>query len=228
MYLVAFAAGLVSFLSPCVLPLIPAFIGYLAGTHARKASRVVLFTHALLFVLGFGVVFATIGVALSMLLPISAAFVQLWLSRVAGVVVIAFGLHLTGLLHITFLERAHAIRAINVSNRHLMSFLFGASFAVGWTPCVSAVLGSILAVAVSMPGSAFGLLIAYSFGLGIPFLLAGLFADSFLRFISPFEKFLRHFNIIMGVVLIILGILIFTQKLTYAANIGFLLERFYE
>src|SRR3989344_1947391 len=103
--IVAFLAGVVSFLSPCILPLIPAFLGYLAGTSAKEASRWQLFTHAFLFVLGFSSVFALLGVLLNTLLSDVAYDVQLWLSRIAGIIIIAFGLYLVGLLKLAFLQR---------------------------------------------------------------------------------------------------------------------------
>ena len=218
-FIAAFVAGLVSFLSPCVLPLIPAFLGYLAGT--REVSRRQLVIHAFLFVLGFSSVFALLGVLLSTLITSTAGIVQLWLSRVAGTIIIMFGLYLTGLLHLSFFDREHKFKVVRLGNKHLTSFVFGAAFAVGWTPCVSAVLGSILALAVSSAASAFGLLLAYGIGLGIPFLLAGAFADRFVLFAQKVQGFLRYFNVVVGIVLIVLGILVFTQKLNYIANLFF-------
>jgi cytochrome c-type biogenesis protein len=225
--LIAFLAGIVSFLSPCVLPLIPAFLGYLAGTSAKEASRWLLFLHALLFVLGFSAVFSLLGVLLNTALKDVAGSVQLWLSRMAGVIIIAFGLYLTGLLKLRFLEEEHKLRVRRLSNRYATSFLFGAAFAVGWTPCVGAVLGTILALATSQPGQAFTLLLAYSLGLGLPFLAAGLFAERFLRFVQKSRGFFRYFSVIIGILVIALGILVFTMKLTYVSNIGFFLEMFF-
>jgi len=226
-FLVAFLAGIVSFLSPCILPLIPAFLGYLAGTNAKEASRGQLFTHALLFVLGFSSVFALLGVLLNTLLSDVAYDVQLWLSRIAGIIIIAFGLYLVGLLKLAFLQREHKLKVTSFGGRHVTSFVFGAAFAVGWTPCVGAVLGSILALATSQPGSAFGLLLSYSLGLGIPFLIAGLFAERFLHFVQKFQRFFHYFNIVVGILVIVLGILVFTMKLTYVSNIGFFMEMFF-
>ena len=225
--IVAFLAGVVSFLSPCILPLIPAFLGYLAGTSAKEASRWQLFTHAFLFVLGFSSVFALLGVLLNTLLSDVAYDVQLWLSRIAGIIIIAFGLYLVGLVKPAFLQREHKLKVTSFGGRHVTSFVFGAAFAVGWTPCVGAVLGTILALAASSPGSAFTLLLSYSLGLGIPFLIAGLFATPFLRFVQKFQGFFRYFSVIVGVLVIILGILVFTMKLTYVSNVGFFMEMFF-
>ncbi len=227
-FFIAFLAGIASFLSPCVIPLVPAFLGYLSGTSVKTAGRWLLFSHALLFVLGFSTVFALLGVLLNSVLSTMAFDVQLWLSRIAGVVVMAFGLYLVGLIKPAFLEREHKLRVHQFTSRHLTSFVFGAAFAVGWTPCVSAILGSILALAASKPGIAFGLLMAYALGLGIPFLIAGLFAQPFLRLVQKYQGFLKYFNFVVGVLMIALGVLVFTQKLTLVANLGFILEMFFK
>jgi len=226
--IVAFLAGIASFLSPCILPLVPAFLGYLAGSSVKETSRWILFLHSALFVLGFSTVFAALGVLLNTVLGYAAYTVQLWLSRIAGIIVILFGLYLVGLIKPAFLTREHKLRAKQFNSRYVTSFVFGAAFAVGWTPCVSAILGSILALAAAKPGIAFGLLLAYSLGLGIPFLIAGLFAAPFLRFAQRSAGFLKYLNIIVGILLVVLGILVFTQKLNYVANIGFVLEMFFK
>lgn len=220
----AFLAGLVSFLSPCVLPIIPGFLAYLAGTAgAGKGKRHLLLFHSALFVLGFSLVFAVLGVLLNSVLSHSAYDVQTWLSRVGGLLIIFFGLHLTGLIEIPFLQSTHSVKINSpVSSRPLASLLFGAAFAVGWTPCVGAVLGSILALAASQPASAFPLLLSYSLGLGIPFLLAGAFADRFSGALFSHAHALEWLTRAFGVVLIALGILVFTQTLTLVANLGFL------
>ncbi len=218
---VALIAGVVSFLSPCVLPIIPGFLAYLAGTTTADASqkRGVIFVHSVLFVLGFSVVFALIGVLLNTLLESIAYDAQIWLSRVGGLIVIFFGLYLVGLLKISFLERAHKmnIQAQNHS-KYATSFLFGAAFAAGWTPCVGAALGAILGLAASQPGSAFFLLLFYAVGLGIPFLLVGLFAEQAQAWFTRMGRVSQVVNIVFGIILIVLGILIFTQQLSRIAN----------
>ncbi len=220
----AFIAGLASFLSPCVLPLVPGFLAYLSGTSKGINSnmRVRMFFNSLMFVLGFSVVFSLLGVLLFTLLSNVAYSVQLWLSRIGGVIIIVFGLYILGLIKIGFLEREHKVKLLGLHPSYLTSFVFGAAFAVGWTPCVSAVLGSVLALAVSNPGLSFFLLIAYTLGLGVPFLLVGLFSDQAIRWIKKSERFLKYFNIIVGIFLIILGILVFTQTLNLVANLGIL------
>jgi cytochrome c-type biogenesis protein len=223
----AFTAGIVSFLAPCVLPLIPGYLAYISGTSLDQASinRGKIFLNAVFFVLGFSLVFATIGVLLNTLLEAVAFDVLEWLSRVGGIVVILFGIYLTGLINIPFLQSEHKIRITHqFSSRYLSSFLFGAAFAAGWTPCVGAVLGAILGLATTAPGTAFTLLIAYSLGFGLPFLLVGLFAGEATRLISKIGPGLRFVNLVFGILLIGLGILIFTQNLQKIANFEFLLE----
>jgi cytochrome c-type biogenesis protein len=149
--------------------------------------------------------------------------VQIWLSRIGGALVIIFGLYLTGLLKVGFLERPHTFQVkTGIHSRYVTSFLFGLAFAAGWTPCVSAALGAILGLAASQPGSAFVLLLAYALGLGIPFLVIGLFAAQASTFIEKYNRAFRYINIVFGVILILLGILIFTQQLSRIANFEFL------
>ncbi len=222
---VAFTAGLLSFLAPCVLPIIPGFLAYLAGssTEGEKPGRWVIFGHSALFVLGFASVFAVLGVLLNTALESVAYDVQAWLSRIGGVVVIFFGLYLMGLFKIGFLEKEHRFRiAGRIGSRHVTSFLFGAAFAAGWTPCVGAALGAILGLAASRPGSAFFLLMAYALGLGLPFLVVGAFASRATRLFAHIGPALKYINAIFGAILIVLGVLIFTQSLSRIANFDLL------
>ncbi len=222
---VAFVAGVVSFLSPCVLPLIPGFLAYLAGASLAdaKKKRLEIFLNAVAFVFGFSLVFSLLGIALNTILSAIALDVQMWLARLGGLIIIVFGLNLTGLLPIPFLDKEHKLTVkYRLSSRYLTSILFGAAFAAGWTPCVGAVLGSILGLAAAHPGSAFWLLFAYSLGLGMPFLLVGLFASQATAFIARFGKWLKVINVVFGFFLIVLGILAFTQSLNLIANFDFL------
>jgi len=222
-FFIAFIAGIISFFAPCILPLIPAFLGFLAGQKVEQTSRWKLFGHSFLFVLGFGTVFSVVGVLLNSILANVALTAQTWLSRVAGIIIILFGFYLLGFIKPEFLQREHKFRVPKIGNRAVSSFLFGAAFAVGWTPCVGAVLGSILALAAAMPGDAFGLLLSYSLGLGIPFLVVGLFAQNFIRWIQKHTTFLKYFNIVVGLLVVALGILVFTNKLALVAgSLGFL------
>lgn len=222
---IAFVAGLVSFLSPCVLPIIPGFLAYLAGASLNESSsrRKDIFINSLLFVLGFSVVFAVLGILLNTVLERVAYDVQIWLARIGGALIIFFGLYLTGLIRVSFLEREYKPHvSLTLKSRYLTSFLFGAAFAAGWTPCVGAVLGGILGLAAAQPGSAFALLFSYSLGLGIPFLVVGLFASRASNLINRYAGALKYANIVFGIVLIALGVLAFTQNLNLIANLEIL------
>jgi cytochrome c-type biogenesis protein len=221
----AFLGGLVSFLAPCVLPIIPGFLAYLAGSSTAEAGskRKEIFINSVFFVLGFGIVFALLGVLLNTLLENIAYDVQTWLSRIGGVMIIFFGLYLVGLIKIPFLEREYKM-SVNTKfkSRYATSFLFGLAFAAGWTPCVGPALGVILGLAATQPGSAFVLLLTYALGLGIPFLIIGAFTGQATEFINRHAVGLKYLNIVFGVILLALGVLIFTQKLALIANFEFL------
>lgn len=222
---VALFAGLVSFLSPCVLPIIPGFLAYLSGTSTDASAggrRFAIFLNSVFFVLGFSVIFALLGVLLNTLLESVAYDVQIWLSRIGGAIIIFFGLYLTGLIHPGFLEREHKLTVTKkFHSRYLTSFLFGSAFAAGWTPCVGAALGAILGLAASQPGTAFTLLMAYSIGLGLPFLIVGLFTQQASGLINRYADKLTYVNITFGIILIGLGVLVFTQNLNLIASFDF-------
>lgn len=221
---VAFTAGLVSFLAPCVLPIIPGFLAYLAGASLAESAtrRRVIFLHSFLFVVGFSTIFALLGVLLNTVLEAVAYDAQAWLSRIGGALIIFFGLYLVGLVKIPFFEREHTFKVGGVKSRYLTSFLFGAAFAAGWTPCVGAALGAILGLATAQPGLAFTLLLFYALGLGVPFLIVGLFASQAANVINRYAHILRYVNIVFGIMLIGLGVLMFTQTLNRIANFEFL------
>ena len=222
---VAFAAGVVSFLSPCVLPIIPGFLAYLAGASVSDSGsrRWELFLNSFFFVLGFSLVFAALGVLLNTLLVHIAYGVQTWLSRIGGAVIIFFGLFLMGLIHISYFEREHKFAVkTRFRSRYITSLVFGFAFAAGWTPCVGPALGAILGLAASAPGSAFTLLFAYALGLGVPFLLVGAFAARAADIINRSADALKIINVIFGIVPVGLGILVFTQELPLIANFSFL------
>ena len=221
----AFLGGLISFLAPCVLPIIPGFLAYLAGASATDtgSKRKEIFTNSIFFVFGFSTVFALLGVLLNTLLEGIAYDVQTWLSRIGGVMIIFFGLYLVGLVKIPFLEREHKFGVkTKFTSRYATSFLFGLAFAAGWTPCVGPALGVILGLAATQPGSAFLLLFTYALGLGIPFLIVGAFTGQAAAFIHRHAVGLKYLNIVFGVILLALGVLIFTQKLSLIANFEFL------
>ena len=157
---IAFFAGIVSFLSPCILPIIPGFLAYLGGASSENVeggkARWGIFLNSLFFVIGFSIVFAVLGVLLNGVLAHAAYSVQTWLSWIGGVVIIFFGLYLMGFFRIGFLEYEHKLNPkIQFHSRYLTSLLFGFAFAAGWTPCVGPVLGGILGLVASSPGEAF-------------------------------------------------------------------------
>jgi cytochrome c-type biogenesis protein len=222
---VAFIGGLVSFLSPCMLPIIPGFLAYLAGASIgeSKSKRRDIFLNSLFFVLGFSVIFAILGVLLNSILEKAAYDVQIWLARIGGSIIIIFGLYLVGLIEIPFLEREYKFKVVGkFKSKYLTSFLFGSALAAGWTPCVGVAFGSILGLVAIKPGLAFYLLLSYSLGLGVPFLIVGLFTSQASGFVASVTirhaKLFRYINVVFGIILIILGILAFTQNLNLIAN----------
>ncbi|MFA5106396.1 MAG: cytochrome c biogenesis protein CcdA [Candidatus Micrarchaeia archaeon] len=221
----AFIAGLLSFASPCVLPLIPGFLSYLGGIglkDGKKASRGRIFLNSVAYVLGFTVVFSLLGVLLNGILAGAAVEARAWLGRIGGAVIILFGLYMLGLLKLDFLESEHRFRPQIGGTRssYIVSFLFGASFAVGWSPCVGAILGAVLTLAATQPQQSFSLLFAYSLGLAIPFLAAGAFIAQARGMVKKAGPYMRYFSIISGALLIILGILVFTDSLSRIADFG--------
>jgi cytochrome c-type biogenesis protein len=219
----SFLAGFASFLSPCVLPIIPGFLVYLAGTTTGTVpKRKDVFIESIFFVLGFSLVFAILGVLLQTILHTVSVTVSTYLSYIGGAIIIFFGLYLLGLIKISYLDRNHAVQ-VNTNkerSRQLTAFLFGLAFAVGWTPCAGAVLGGILTLSLSAPASAFFLLLAYALGLGIPFLIVGYFSTEAAKLINRFGTKLAVVNTIFGILMILIGILVFTQNLALVANIG--------
>ena len=230
--LISALAGAGSFFSPCILPILPAFISYLSGTTLneiqdssgqsltlKKATRLNIFLNTVYFVLGFSLVFAVLGVFLnSVLITVGVGF-QNVLTFVGGLVIIGFGIYLilsTRLRRLNFEKKFSSIPKFKTS--YITSFVFGAAFAAGWTPCVGPILGSTLTLAATSPGAAYNLLLAYSLGLGIPFLITGLFFSQATNIISKMVKHLKYFNPAMGIMLIILGLLVFTNNLSILGN----------
>lgn len=222
----AFLAGLASFLSPCVFSLVPAYIGYLggraAGGEVTESNRFITFTHGLAFVLGFSIVFITLGVATSAFgrLLFDLRFI---LSKVGGIVVIIFGLHMIGVFRIPFLE--YDTRVQQVPDRkwgYLSSALMGVFFSAGWAPCVGPVLGAILTLALNGGSISTGvsLLSAYSAGLAIPFLIAALGVGWVSVTLKKYGKVMHYVEIGMGVVLVIIGVMLFSGIFERIAQAG--------
>lgn len=216
---VAFIAGLISFLSPCVLPLVPIYLAQLVGqsvyqANAARSKRLVTFFHALLFVGGFTLAFIALGATASTL----GSFLrdhQFLLRQVGGVVLIIIGLHLTGILTIPLFYWQKRFEFHPARPGYPSSFLIGLIFAIGWTPCVGLILGPILGLAANAATLRQGvlLLLAYSLGLGIPFLLLGLGLDRFSRLLKWLKPQLRKIEIATGLIMIVMGVLIYFNLL---------------
>jgi cytochrome c-type biogenesis protein len=235
--LVSALAGAGSFFSPCILPLLPAFISYLSGTTinevrglansnttehvltVRKSARLNIFLNTVYFVLGFSLVFAVLGVILNSVLSTIGIGFQSTLQTIGGIVIVSFGAYLilsTKLKSLNFEKKMTKIPRFKTS--YITSFAFGAAFAAGWTPCVGPILGSTFTLAATAPGVAYNSLLAYAMGLGVPFLITGAFFSQATGIIQRMVKYLKYFNPAMGAMLIILGILVFTNQLSLLGN----------
>ena len=232
---VAALAGLGSFVAPCILPMIPAFLAYISGTtlseiNQKQGSKTVtvnrtkIVLNSVFFVIGFSVVFSTLGVIINSVLSSSAGELVESLNQIGGIVIIGFGIFLLLSMKINKLNMEKKYFPKKSKTSYPMSFVFGLAFAVGWTPCVGPILGTILTLAATTPSVAFNLLLVYSLGLGIPFILMGIFYSRANRIIRAMSKHLKYYNIILGGFIILLGVLVFTNQLAYIANFPLLNE----
>jgi cytochrome c-type biogenesis protein len=227
----AFLAGLASFLSPCVFSLVPAYVGYLGGRTAGmqgsgKNDKFVAFSHGLAFVVGFSVVFILLGVAASAIGGLLYD-VRSWVAKIGGIVVVIFGLHMVGIIRRPFLEYDLRHQA-EPSNRrgYAASMMMGVFFSAGWSPCVGPVLGAILTLALNDGSISQGivLLSAYSLGLAIPFLIAALGIGWVTTILRRYGKTMRYVEIGMGIVLIIVGTMLFLGTFEQIARFGFFID----
>lgn len=268
--LVSAGAGLASFLSPCILPILPGFISYLSGTAINEAknsiqdtstattissnenvgniesnsegggrgqqrqqqqqssttitltrTRLNIFLNTVYFVLGFSLIFAILGVILNSVLSVYGAGFQHYLTSVGGIVIVGFGAYLilsTRIRSLNFEKKMTMGKIPRFKTSYITSFVFGAAFAAGWTPCVGPILGSTFALAATHPAAAYNSLLAYSIGLGIPFLITGAFFSRATGIIRRMVKHLKYFNLVMGGILVVVGILLFTNHLILLAN----------
>jgi len=227
-YFGALVAGLLSFASPCVLPLIPAYISFLGGVSLSQlteedgvdvATQKRVIYAAIAFVLGFSTVFIALGASAT---AISALIAQnsLLLGQIAGVIIVIFGLHFIGVFRIGFLNFEKRFHLENKPTGLAGSYILGLAFAFGWTPCVGPILASVLMVATSGDSIGYGisLLTVYAAGLGIPFLVAAFAVKPFMKFLSRFKSQMRKIELTIGGLLIITGIAVFTGDLAEAAN----------
>ena len=218
---VAFSAGLLSFLSPCVLPLVPSYVSFITGLsleEMRTARRTAL-VHALLFVLGFSLIFIALGATASVLGRV--LFVaRVWIARIGGALIIAFGLYLLGVFNVRILAQDRRIHLADKPLGYLGTVLVGIAFGAGWTPCIGPILGSILVYTSQSADMAHGLalLLAYSLGLAIPFLLAAAAMQHFLTVSRWLRAHLVWVNRFAGTLLVAVGILMMTGGFTRMAG----------
>ncbi|NDB32129.1 MAG: cytochrome C biogenesis protein [Nitrososphaeria archaeon] len=226
---IAAVAGLGSFLAPCILPVIPAFLAYISGTTINDlqknngtvnvlSSRLNILMNTVFFVLGFSVVFSVFGVILNSVLSNNVTGLTTSLNQIGGIIIIGFGSFMILSSKINRLNLEKKILPKGGKSSYPLSFVFGLAFATGWTPCIGPILGSILTLAATTPGHAFTLLLAYSFGLGIPFILMGVFFSRMTRVIRAISKHLRYYSWIMGSFIILLGVLVLTNQLATIAS----------
>ncbi len=222
-YIGAFIAGLLSFISPCVLPLIPSYITYITGIsfsdlqaeHPSHIIRQKTILHSLCFICGFTAVFVLLGASATYI----GSFLQehaTLIRKVGGVLLVLLGIHVTGILPLKFLLGEKRVTIKHKPAGYAGSFLVGIAFAAGWTPCIGPILAAILAVAATEERVYQGilLLLLYSMGLGVPFFLSALAMHSFLAVFNRFKKYMHAFEIITGVFLTVIGVLIYTNWLT--------------
>lgn len=218
---VAFAAGLLSFLSPCVLPLVPSYIGFLTGMTLPEVGdrRRLALIHATLFIAGFSLVFILLGASATALGRALNQY-QIWIQRIGGVLVIGFGLICLGVVRAETLMRERRVQLEEKPVGFLGSLLVGMAFAAGWTPCIGPVLGAILGLAATSTDLARGtlLLVAYSAGLAVPFLLAAVALESFLGWFQKFRRYLPWVMRVSGALLVFVGILMVTGQFTRLAG----------
>ena len=212
---IAFGAGVLSFLSPCVLPLVPSYLSFVTGMSLEDlqegVDRRATLIHSILFVVGFSTIFMILGASASFLGQFLRVY-EVWIARVGGAIIILLGLHLAGAFRIAPLMREKRVHLHDKPAGYLGTLGVGAAFGAGWTPCIGPVLGAILTYAASQDQFWAGvfLLAVYSAGLAIPFLLSALALDAFLRAFSRFRRLMPVIQVGSGVLLVILGLLLLT------------------
>lgn len=224
----ALAAGFLSFASPCVLPLVPAYLCFLGGASldqltteggVDKALERRVFTSSIAFVLGFSTIFITLGATATALSTLIAQN-MLVLGQIGGVIIVIFGLHYMGAFRIGFLNLEKRFHMESKPSGLIGSYFLGLAFAFGWTPCVGPILATILMVAAGSDSIMYGtlLLTTYAAGLGVPFLLAAFAVRPFMKFMGRFRKHMRKVEIMIGSLLVVTGVAIFTGSMADAAQ----------
>ncbi|NPA87162.1 cytochrome c biogenesis CcdA family protein [Caminibacter pacificus] len=214
-FVVSYIAGLLSFLSPCVLPLVPIYFFYITGISAKelqerelnKKEKIKIFLNSMLFIAGFGVVFILLGAAAANL--IGNIFANKWVNIIAGIVIVLFGLNVGGFIKFKFLQFEKRANFQNAG-----SFLLGVSFALGWTPCIGPIFGTIVGIAATEPAKSVFMMILYTLGLATPFILMAFFTVASLKLIEKTKKYMGIIEKISGLLLIAVGIYIFYKGIS--------------
>lgn len=210
----AFIGGIFSFVSPCVLPLVPVYISYISGISLEELQKggkfLTVFLNSIFFVLGFTIVFVFYGASATFIGEMISQYKYI-LSKIGGIIIIIFGIHLTGLFRLKFLDFERKINIKGKSASYIGSFIMGVAFSFGWTPCIGPILAAILVLATQKETLLQGILLlfTYSMGLGIPFILSGIFINYFFKAFLKIKKHFRKIEIVAGILLIILGIFVF-------------------
>ncbi len=226
-FVLAFSAGFLSFVSPCVLPLIPSYVSYITGISFedlveggddRNFTRVCLF-NSVAFILGFTIVFVALGASSSYLGSMLREYQEI-IKRAGGVLIIFFGLFIMGVIRLDFINREKKIHLQEKPAGYIGSVLVGIVFAAGWTPCIGPILGSILSIAAAEGSVAFGvqLLLVYSIGLGLPFFLTSLAFNTFLHHLPKVTKHMKVITSISGTILVLVGLLLITDRFSDLSN----------
>ena len=232
---IAVFAGLGSFVAPCILPMIPAFLAYISGTTLSELNqkgnsktivinRMNIIFNTVFFVLGFTTVFAVYSVIINSIFSNVSQEVNAVFNMIGGTIIISFGLFMILSMKIRRLNIEKQIVPKGMKVSYPFSFIFGLAFAAAWTPCVGPVLGTVLALAAATPAHALNIMLMYSLGLGIPFILMGVFFSRGTKIIRKMSKHLKYYNLILGGFIIFLGYLVFTNQLAYIANFPLLNE----
>jgi cytochrome c-type biogenesis protein len=233
---IAFTAGVFSFLSPCVLPLVPSYLTFVTGMSLEDlqegVNRKATFMHSILFVAGFSTIFILLGASASFLGQFLRVY-EVWIARIGGVIIILLGLHLAGVFRLTPLMREKRIHLNDKPAGYLGTLGVGMAFGAGWTPCIGPILGAILTYGMTQETmwAGVGLLSVYSLGLAVPFLVASLALDWFLQTFQRFRKWIPVVEKASGVLLVLLGVLLLTGQFTVLAawltryTPAFILER---
>ncbi len=217
----AFTAGLLSFLSPCILPLIPSYLTFVTGvgfedlTRARRSALL----HAVLFVCGFTLIFIALGASATLIGRVLLHY-RVWITRLGGALVVVFGLYLLGVIRVAAFDRERRVHLASKPVGYLGTVLVGVAFGAGWTPCLGPILGAILTYTAATADLARGLplLLAYSLGLALPFLLAAVAVERFLETVQRFRPHLARVSQVSGALLIVVGVLMMFDYFTILAS----------